>query len=98
MPRNNDLQKRIEEQAKKLEQERARLKQLQARQSREERTRRNRLMILAGAVVMNKADKDEAFKAQLWRWLDEGLIRDVDRVPFNLPPRNVPAEKKGPTP
>ena len=83
-----DIEKRIADAAEKLKQERNRLKQLKARQTARSRKDRTRKLIVIGAVVLAKAEKEEEFKTRLMQWLDEGVTAVRDRALFNLHPRS----------
>ena len=79
-----DIEKRIADAAEKLKQDRNRLKQLQARKTAISRKDRTRKLIVIGAVIAAKADKEEEFRACLMQWLNEGVIADRDRALFDL--------------
>ena len=79
-----DIEKRIADAAEKLKQDRNRLKQLKARQTALSRKDRTRRLIVIGAVVLAKAEKEEDFKASLMNWLDEGISAERDRTLFDL--------------
>ena len=79
-----DIEKRIADAAEKLKQDRNRLKQLKARQTALSRKDRTRRLIVIGAVILAKAEKDEDFKASLMNWLDEGISAERDRALFDL--------------
>jgi len=48
-----------------------------------------RRKIIAGALALEHAKKDEAFRAQLHALLDEYVVRAVERELFGLPPLPV---------
>ena len=87
MSRTNlqDIEKRISDEAKKLEQAKARLHQLERRKSQLSRTERIRRLIVVGTVIVAKAEKEQDFKASLMKWLDEGIMAERDRSLFDLP-------------
>ena len=51
-----------------------------------ERRSDTRRKILAGAMVMEWAQRDSEFSAKLMKELDRFLVRDIDRELFRLPP------------
>ncbi len=79
-----DIEKRIADAAEKLRQDRNRLKQLQARKTALNRKDRTRRLIVIGAVIAAKAEKEEEFRACLTQWLDEGVVADRDRALFDM--------------
>ena len=76
--RIDDLDKKISQLRARKAAEEARLKQ----QAKKEETRRK---ILVGAYFINKFEKDDAI-ADLYKLMDEFLIRENDRELFGLPP------------
>ncbi len=78
------LEQKITEEAKKLEQAKARMRKLNARKAKLSRQQRTRRLILIGAVMVAKAEKEEDFKACLMKWLDEGVVAERDRALFDL--------------
>ena len=78
----DDQIKALEDKRRKLD---AQLARLHAAGRAEARKRDTRRKILAGAVVLNQADENEAAKARLWKLLDQALVKDRDRELFNLP-------------
>ena len=78
------LEQKITEEAKKLEQAKARMRKLNARKSKLSRAERTRRLILIGAVMVAKAEKEPEFKASLMKWLDDGITADRDRALFDL--------------
>ena len=80
------VEKRISDEAKAIEQAKARLQRLNAQKRMLSRSERTRRLILIGAVVVAKAEAEEAFKAELRNWLDAGLTDNRDRVLFDLEP------------
>lgn len=83
MSRGN-IDKRIEEEAEKLAQQKAVLAQLRARKAKIDRKNETRRKILAGAVVLKKAYGNAEFKKQLMEWLDRGLVEERDRSLFDF--------------
>lgn len=79
-----DIEKRIADAAEKLRQDRNRLKQLQARKNALTRKDRTRQLIVIGAVIAAKADKEEEFRACLMQWLSDGITAERDRALFDL--------------
>ena len=69
------------------------------REKGKERTRKRkddtRRKILAGAAVLDRAERDAAFKAELGALLDRFLTRADDRALFGLEP--VAADSAAPT-
>lgn len=84
MARGN-IDKRIEEEAAKLAQQRAMLAQLRARKAKIDRTQETRRKILVGAVVLNRARGNAEFRIELMSWLNDGLTAERDRSLFDLP-------------
>ena len=84
-------QRSLDEQIKALEDRRrkidSQIARLHAAGRAEARKRDTRRKILAGAVVLNQTDENEAAKARLWKLLDQALVKDRDRELFNLGPR-----------
>jgi large subunit ribosomal protein L7/L12 len=69
----------------------ARIRQAQNKQKNIDRRADTRRKVLAGAVVLQWAAKDNEFSGQLMKELGGFLTRDADRVLFGLKP--VPPEK-----
>ena len=69
----------------------ARIRREQAKARTRERKDDTRRKILAGAVVLERADKDAALKTQLDALLARFLVRDDDRALFGLAP--LPAKE-----
>ena len=80
----------------KIEELEAKLRQLKERQqavdarrrtleSRRERKADTRRKILVGAIVLAKVEHGEMDRALLQQWLEQGLVRDDDRLLFGLP-------------
>ena len=67
----------------------ARKRALLSRRARKDDTRRK---ILAGAIVLTKADQGELDPKLFRAWLDQGLTRADDRVLFDLP--TLPSSKR----
>ncbi len=80
----DDQIKALEDRRRKIDSQIARLHAAGRAEARKRDTRRK---ILAGAVVLNQADENEAAKARLWKLLDQALVKDRDRELFNLGPR-----------
>ncbi len=82
-------QRSREEQIRALEDKRrkldAQLARLHAAGRAEARKRDTRRKILAGAAVLNQAEKNDAARASLWKLLDQALVKDRDRELFDLP-------------
>jgi hypothetical protein len=66
------------------------LRRLAARERAQDRKADTRRKILAGAAVLDRAEKDAASKTELHQLLAGFLIRADDRALFELPP--LPAE------
>ena len=64
----------------------ARIRREQAKARTQERKDDTRRKILAGAVVLERAEKDAAFKTDLEALLARFLVRDDDRALFGLTP------------
>jgi hypothetical protein len=79
---NGKLQKLIAQRAA-LE---ARIRQEQNRENEKKRKADTRRKILAGAVVLDEAEKHPEYKAALFRLLDRFLTRPDDRALFGLEP------------
>ena len=79
-----NIDKRIEEEAEKLAQQKAILAQLRARKAKIDRKNETRRKILVGAVILNRARKDQDFRIQLMAWLDQGLTAERDRSLFEF--------------
>lgn len=69
-----------------IEQKKAQLaqkkKQLAEKQKKEARAKETRRKILAGAVVLQRAQKDADFAARLWAIIGEDLTEERNRVLF----------------
>ena len=59
----------------------ARRRTLESRRSRKADTRRK---ILVGAIVLAKVEHGEMDRALLGQWLEQGLVREDDRLLFGL--------------
>ena len=75
------LRQRLEQAQNRLKLERSKKTAEQRKQDRKDRDRR---LILTGAVIWNRAQGDETFRADLMRWLDEGIPDNRNRVLFGL--------------
>ena len=81
MEKDNDKLKKLLEQRKALD---AKI-QLEKKKAREKkRTKDPRRKILAGAAVLDEADKQPKFKEELYNLLGRFLTRDDDRDLFGL--------------
>ena len=82
-------QRSIQDQIRALEDKRrkldAQLTRLHAAGRAEARKRDTRRKILAGAAVLNQAEKNDTARASLWKLLDQALVKDRDRELFDLP-------------
>ncbi len=90
--------KSIEEQIKEIEEDaKKKIGQLKAKQElaeakkltalmKKDRASDTRRKILAGAFVLDAAEKDEASKTKLMNGLNKFLTRDDDRILFGLAP------------
>lgn len=63
---------------------RARTEALENRLKTQERKTDTRRKVVAGAIVLETARRDTAFKEQLWKLLDEHVDRPLDRELFGL--------------
>lgn len=87
MPRNKkspeqkiaELQKRAAAIDAELKREKARLRET-------ERKRDTRRKIIVGGLVLQHADLDPAFHAQLWNLIEKHVTRDADRETLGLDP------------
>jgi hypothetical protein len=64
----------------------ARIRQEQGRENAKKRKLDTRRKILAGAVVLDEAERHPAYKNALYELLARFLTRDDDRALFGLPP------------
>ena len=83
MSRGN-IDKRIEEEAEKLAQQKALLAQLRARKAKIDRKNETRRKILVGAVILKRARTNPEFRTELLEWLDHGLAAERDRSLFDF--------------
>lgn len=87
---------RLEKAAIKLKQEKAKMQRLAARSKYQEtkkvRALDTRKKVLAGAYVLDRAEKDAGAKARLMAGLEEFLTRDADRELFGFSPLGSPSE------
>ena len=87
MSTKNNRDKRIEKSLKIISQHKALVARLTAEKTtaayKEKKKLDDRRKILVGAVVLKKAANDLDFAAELHRWLDAGLTRDIDRAAFS---------------
>ena len=72
----------LEDKRRKIDSQLARLHAAGRAESRKRDTRRK---ILAGAAVLNQAEKNDTARASLWKLLDQVLVKDRDRELFDLP-------------
>ncbi len=70
------------------------LKRVEQREKAQNRKRDTRRKILAGSLVLERVEKDEAFAAKFRDDLDEFLTRDIDRVLFELPVRKKSGQQE----
>jgi large subunit ribosomal protein L7/L12 len=70
----------------KQEQLQARIRREQAKARGQERKDDTRRKVLAGAMVLERAEKDSVFATELHKLLSAFLVRPADRALFNLPP------------
>lgn len=68
----------------RVEKLRNRLSALETRAKNRERKTDTRRKIVVGAIALETARRDAAFKAQLWKLLDEFVERPLDRELFGL--------------
>ena len=92
-----DKIKDIEEKAvKQIKQLKAKLEQIEARKltalMKGNRASETRRKILAGALILEIMEKDEAAKTRFMNQLDKYLTRDDDRALFNLKPLSKETE------
>lgn len=64
----------------------ARIQQEKNRENERKRKDETRRKILAGAVVLDEAEKHPTYKAELFALLGRFLVRPADRVLFGLEP------------
>jgi len=87
----NAAEKQVEAAKLKLQQATNRLRQEKAKETAKQRTQdrkdRNRMLILTGAAMWNKANASKDFKAQLLQWIDEETPDNRNRVLFALAPK-----------
>ena len=87
---NPKIDQRIADLEEKLRQLKARQARAEARKrallSRRARKDDTRKKILAGAIVLAKANQGELDPKLFRSWLDQGLTRADDRALFDLPP------------
>ena len=91
------IEARIKAQEEKLKQLKAQKQQIEARKraaaakiSRQQDTRRK---VLAGAMVLDMMERDEATRQRFTERLDKYLTRADDRALFGLPERAEPPAK-----
>lgn len=76
----------------------ARIRKEQNRENARERKRETRRKILAGAWVLDEAEKRPDFKKFVYQQLDRFLIRNTDREVFGLPPKGESQAQEGVVP
>ena len=81
--------KRLEKLLEQREAMNARIRREQAKTATQQRKHDTRRKILAGATVLDRAEKDDAFKAVLQAMLAGFLVRGDDRALFELAPLPV---------
>jgi hypothetical protein len=77
---------RLEKLLEQREAVNARIRREQAKTRTQERKDDTRRKILAGATILDRAEKDAAFKAELHKLIAGFLVRDSDRALFGLAP------------
>jgi len=75
---------RLEKLRQQREKIAARIRREEAKQRDKERKTDTRRKILAGALVLERAESDPAFKTELYQWLGRFLVRDDDRALFGF--------------
>ena len=90
MPRQtlDTIEKQIRQADAEAGQSKARLDQLRARKAVELRKARTQRCVLAGAVVIKRAETDSEFAALLWKVLDQELTTARTRKLFGLPDKD----------
>jgi len=83
---NKDVNERIKQLEEKKQQINARIQKLKAQESEKKRKQDTRQKILLGAWVLNKIEKGDWSKEDIWSEIDEYLTKEVDRKLFDLPP------------
>lgn len=63
-----------------------RIKDIENRKNAANRKTENRRKFLAGSAVLSEAEKDPAYKKNLYSLLGRFLTREADRALFDLPP------------
>ena len=79
------LTQQIADTEKRVSQEKARLKQLAAKQTAAQRKADTQKKIVVGAVVLKKCESNAEIKAAVWDWLHHSLFDNRDRAAFDLP-------------
>lgn len=72
----------------------ARLKRLDAQERTRERKADTRRKIIAGALALEHAERDEDFGRELWKLIDSRVERERDRELFGLSPKEQEAAKE----
>lgn len=85
------MRKSPDERIAELEEKRSQIEaQIQKHKSRlriEERKKDTRRKIIAGALALEHASIDPAFRAAMHKLIDEQVTREADRALFDLSPR-----------
>jgi len=86
MSRKSDIERAeaLRQQRAKIERKLAVIEAAQRKRARAEDTRRK---VLAGAMLLHKAESNPDFQTDLLRQLDGFLVRPDDRALFGLPPK-----------
>ena len=82
-----DLEEKLRQLKARQTRAEARKRALLSRRAKKDDTRKN---ILAGAIILTKADQGELDPKRFRSWLDQGLTRADDRALFDLPPLTSP--------
>jgi len=83
---NKDFNDRIKQLEEKKQQINARIQKLKAQESEKKRKQETRRKILLGSWVLNKIERGDWSKEDIWNEMDEYLTKEVDRKLFDLPP------------
>lgn len=78
--------KSLDDLYRKRDEMNARIRQEQAKKRSMDRKADTRRKVLAGAVVLEHAERDAAFKTELQTLLGRFLVRDDDRALFGFSP------------
>lgn len=77
-----DIENRREKLKKRIEQDKARLKNLEAKQRQQERKKDTRRKVIAGALALEHSGIDPEFGKTMFKLLNRYVKRDQDRVLF----------------